>query len=249
MLVSLTYPHTRSGACSVREAAAIWAVASQFRRQVAGALDDFVIEPRKLPSLCKELSVNGRAITIDWDFEHAVHDDSGALAFGVCETDGESIDTAYVSINGPLLKDRPDLLRSTSIHELGHAVLDVPGVHGAQGTRRCYRSFTASAAALLRSRNHSEWRANEFMGAVLAPPLRLHRELLRHARSEELALVRAPHCGRPAWPAVDGVRNDSDVVAGVIDVVAQEFGLSPSFIEVRLDRYGLISRGRKGVVT
>lgn len=249
MPVSLTYPHTRSGACSVREAAGIWAIAAQLRHQIAGASGSLVIDPRRLPVLCRGLSVNGRTIRIEWDFDHAVHDDSGNPAFGVCETDGESLDTAYVSVNGPLLKDRADLLSSTSLHELGHAVLDVPNVLAAQEPRRRYRSFTASAASLMRSTNRSEWRANEFMGASLTPPFQLHRELLRQARSEELVLVRAPHCGRPTWPVLDGNKNDPDAVAGVIDVVAQEFGVSPRFVEVRLQRYGLIYRGRKGVMS
>jgi hypothetical protein len=233
----LRYPHAPSGACHLTEAVGIWAVAAQLRRQMGDALGGPAMALQNL----ERLYVNGRAIKVDWDFAHAVHDDAGRPVFGICETDPDSAGTAYVSVNGPLLKTRPDLLLSTAAHELGHVIFDVPAALAAPvRSKRRYRSFTSSASALLRGKGSSEWRANEFMGALLAPPFRLHRELLHHARTENMALARAPHAGRPTWPVVAG-NNDPDTLAGVIAVLAQEFGVSPRFIEVRLARYGLVT--------
>jgi hypothetical protein len=62
-----------------------------------------------------------------------------------------------------------------------------------------------------------------------------------------MILVRTPHSGRPTWPVIAG-NNDPDVLAGVIDVLGQVFGVSPRFIEVRLERYGLISK-QKGCLS
>jgi hypothetical protein len=84
------------------------------------------------------------------------------------------------------------------------------------------------------------------MGALLAPALAVHRRLLHHARNERLAIVRTRSAGHPAWPVVSG-DNDPETVAGITDVLAQEFGVSPRFMSVRLDQYKLITRrNRRG---
>lgn len=185
----------------------------------------------------RAIAINGHCFDIHWDGEHEVHDDQGWPVFGVCETDGDSPGSAYISINGPLLSGCPDLVVSTAAHELGHVIFDVPGGH------RHYRAVTPSADMLLSAERIAEWRANEFMGGLLIEPAPLHRELLRHAREERLRLVRAPHHGRPGSPVVDAA-NDPDALAGVVAVLAQGFGVSESFIDMRLRRYGLIaSRG------
>jgi hypothetical protein len=172
------YPHTRSGACSVTEAARIWAVSAQLRRQLLEGSDVVALSAQRLRTCCKRLCINERVVKLDWDFDHAVHDDGGAEVFGVCEVDAESADTAFVSINGPLIKEREDLLLSTAGHELGHVIFDIPAALAAPPATRRYRSFTSSTACLHRGRSSSEWRANEFMGALLAPPFPLHRQLL-----------------------------------------------------------------------
>src|SRR4051812_40857027 len=247
MLAVLKYPHTRSGACTVKEAAGIWAVAAQLRRQILDASGEVALSPKSLRTCCKRLCINGRNVNLDWDFDHAVHDEDGAAVFGICELDDESADTAFISVNGPLIKQRDYLLLSTAGHELGHVVFDLPAALMAPAATRSYRSFMRSPACLHWGRSSSEWRANEFMGALLAPPFHLHRELLRHARSEDMVLVRAPHAGRPTWPVI-ARNNDPDVLAGVIDVLSQQFGVSSRFIEIRLERYALISQ-EKGRVS
>jgi hypothetical protein len=213
--------------------AQVWAVASQVRRQLptgsAGTID-----AEMLMAAIEGIDVNGRRFHVVWDADHAVHDDLGRPVFGVCETDHDSPGAAYVSINGPLLADCPDLILSTAAHELGHVIFDVPAGH------RRYRAVTSSADAFLSAEFTSEWRANEFMGALLVPAFQLHRQLPRHAQSERLRLSRAPHHGRPGCPVVDA-DNEPDALAGVVAALGQHFGVSDSFIDVRLRRYGLIA--------
>lgn len=227
-------------------APAIWAVSAQLRRQITDGGETAAIDARRLLERCDRLCINGRMIRITWDCAHAVHDKSGRPVFGVCETDPDCPDTAFVSVNGPRLEGRPDLALSTIGHELGHVVFDVPPALSATDPIRL--TFTTGPAALLRGEGVSEWRANEFMGALLVPPYRLHRELLRYARSEHLALARAPHHGRPAWPVIGG-GNDPEAVAGVMSVLAGDFGVSPRFIEVRIARYQLIETPLTGGLT
>ncbi len=238
MAVAISYPSAKSGLCVLTDAAGIWAVAAQVRRQLGLEPGQLAIEHVQLTTACRKLIVNEQGLRVMWDCVHEVHDDDGAPVEGVCETDGESNDCIYASVNGPMFKGRKDRLLSTTAHELGHAILDLPAALAAQRPQRC---FTRDSEASPRSISRSEWRANEFMGALLTPPFILHRELLRRARSEDMKLVRAKHLGRPTWPALD-CDNDEDALAGIKDVLAEDFGVSPRFISVRLRRYGLIDR-------
>lgn len=216
-----------------RTAREILAVAAQLRRQLASA-GVGINDAHELMAALPHVEVNARPIDIIWDADHAVHDNRGVQVLGVCETDLDNPGGAYVSINGPLLGGRPDLMLSTVAHELGHVIFDVPADH------RHYRAVTPSAASLASAACSSEWRANEFMGALLVPAYELHRQLLSHARAEGLHLVRAPHQGRPGCPIVDG-RSDAEALAGVVAALAIHFGVSDSFIRVRLRRYGLVT--------
>lgn len=231
------------------DAREIWAVACQLRRALAGELSGPGISVLELQTYFAALGVNGQRIGISWDFEHAVHDDAGAPVFGVCETDDDDENMAFVSVNGPLLEGRTDLMLSTAAHELGHVVFDVAAAFSAPRRQRsCYRLHAAPTRAPSRRENFSEWRANEFMGALLVPPFSLHRQLLQHAREEGLSLLRAPSAGRPAWPIVSA-QNDPEALDGVFAAIAEDFGVSPRFIEVRLNAYGLLGLGNRGVAS
>ena len=87
----------------------------------------------------------------------------------------------------------------------------------------------------------AEWRANEFMGALLVPALALHRRLLAMRGRNG-----SPRKGQGASGIPPGRSfprdNDPEALAGVTDVLAQEFGVSPRFISVRLGQYKLIGR-------
>lgn len=235
---ALDYPADAVGRPLLRQARPVWALASSLRRQLGGA--PLTIE--HIVDATAYLRINGRHVSVSWECAHAVHDDHGCAVLGVCETDPDDPDAAFISINGPALGTRADLVLSTAAHELGHVVFDVPGAL-AQGPQRRFRSRTGDVEALYRGRDLCERRANEFMGALLAPPFELHRELLRRARDERLRLTRARHHGRPGCPVVSA-DNDADALAGVTAVLAEAFGVSNGFMTVRLQRYGLIaSRG------
>ena len=238
MPVSLTYAHhPQTGVPYRLTAGAIWAVAAQLRRAVARQDSAWALDAGALVTTTGMLDVNSRQITADWDFAHAVHDEDGRAVLGICETDPAAPGLALVSVNAGMMINRPELALSTTAHEIGHIVFDVPSA--VEQPARCYRSVTADAACLDRATLLSERRANEFMGALLAPAAPLHLRLVTHARAEKLRMVHAPHRGR-AGSRVLARDTPAEALAGVVATLAGDFGVSDRFIAVRLQRYGLI---------
>jgi len=239
MPIIIDYPHhTASGAPRPLSAQALWAVASHVRCQAMTGQDGFALPIDALVAATRTVSANGRAIKVAWELDHAVHDPSGKAVLGVCETDPEMPGMALVFVNARMVAGRPELAVSTAAHELGHVVFDVPGALDSPARR--YRSVTAGPNALLdRTTAVSERRANEFMGALLAPPVPLHLRLLVHARSERLRTIHAPHRGRQGCRVLAS-DNPPELIEGVISALAGDFGVSERFITVRLSRYGLV---------
>ena len=239
MAITVEYPHhAASGAPRSLSAETLWAVAAQVRRQAMAGHDGFALPLSALVAATRMVSANGRAILVAWEFNHPVHDGSGEAVLGVCETDPDMPGTALVSVNARMVVGRPDLAVSTAAHELGHVVFDVPAALGEPARR--YRAVTAGPSALLdRTTAASERRANEFMGALLAPPVQLHLRMLAHARSERLRTVHAPHRGRQGCRVL-AADNPPEVIEGVVAALAGDFGVSERFIAVRLSRYGLL---------
>jgi hypothetical protein len=239
MPIAVQYPHDPALAVPWSlPARTLWGVAAQVRRQVMGGQAGFALTAEAMALSAPVATVNGTPITVVWDLAHAVHDACGTPVLGVCETDPELPGSALVSVNMQLTAGRPDVAASTAAHELGHVLFDVPAVLGA--TVRRYRSVTADQKTLLDlSSVACERRANEFMGALLAPPAPLHLRLLLHAHAERLQMVHAPHRGRQGSRVI-GADNSHDAVSGVIAALASDFGVSERFIAVRLSRYRLI---------
>jgi hypothetical protein len=198
------------------------------------------VELSAVLAISRETEINGRLLAVSWDLGSKLHDEFGAPVLGLCDTDPHEPDWAYLAVDGPSLARRPDLALSTAAHELGHLMFDVPAAL-ARGERR-YRAVARSAEALDRPGRGAEARANEFMGALLTPPVALHTRLLAHARSEGLRLTRGRHQGRPGSPIV-AANNAPDILAGVVAALAGDFGVSERFIAVRLSRYGLVEGG------
>lgn len=241
MPLAAHYPcHPGSGTPCALSVAAIRAVAAGVRRQIPLEPDSLAVSLPALLHAGQQVLVNGRGVTVVWDLGHPLRDSTGRPVLGVCDTDPEEPDCAFVSVNRELTMHRPDLALSTAAHELGHVLFDVPAAL-LTGMRR-FRAVAADAAALDRVGRGAEGRANEFMGALLAPPVALHTRLLAHARAEGLRLARAPHQGRPGSPVL-AAGNPPDVVAGVVAALAGDFGVSERFVTVRLARYGLVQRG------
>lgn len=221
-------------------AGAIRGVAAQVRRQVPREADSLALSLPTLIGACRAVEVNERQLAVSWELGRPLHDEHGSTVLGLCDIDAHEPGWAYIAVNGPMTAGRPDLALSTAAHELGHLLFDVPAAL-ARGEQR-YRGVASSAQALHRVGRGAEARANEFMGALLAPPVPLHTRLLAHARSEGLHLCRGPHQGRPASPIV-AAGNHPEALAGVLAALAGDFGVSERFIAVRLSRYGLVQGG------
>jgi hypothetical protein len=241
MSIAIAYP--AGAALSPRlDAAAttIRAVAAQVRRQVPREPDSLALALPTLIDACRAVEVNGRALAVSWELGRALLDEFGQTVLGLCDIDAHEPGWAYIAVNGPMTANRPDLALSTAAHELGHLLFDVPAAL-ARGDQR-YHAVASSPQALERQGRGAEARANEFMGALLAPAVPLHTRLLAYARSEGLRLCRGPHQGRPASPIV-AAANPQEVLAGVLAALAGDFGVSERFIAVRLSRYGLVEGG------
>jgi hypothetical protein len=240
MPIAVHYPHDpRTAAPRHLDATTIRRLALQVRRQIGVPADTPAIALDDLTRSTASVAINGRQVAVVWDLAHPVHDESGAPVLGLCDVDPDEPDCALVSINGAVTRGRADLALSTAAHELGHVLFDVPQALACNST---YRGVARDAASLHRSGRGAEARANEFMGALLVPPVALHTRLLAHARAEGLRLVRGRHEGRPGSPILAG-DNPADVISGVIAALAGDFGVSERFINVRLARYGLVQGG------
>ena len=241
MPLQVRYPHNpASGAPRGLTVAAVRAVAAQVRTQLSKDASGHALDAGALVGLANAVDANGRIVGVTWDFAHEVHDDAGMAVLGVCQTDPTAPGMAYISINATMVAACPVLAVSTAAHELGHVIFDVPAAMLAPS--RCYRTVTACPAALNATSRAAERRANEFMGALLAPPVPLHTRLLAMAREERLRLTRAEHQGRPGSPVLAG-DNQAEAIEGVIAALAGEFGVTDRFIAVRLRCYGLIAGG------
>jgi hypothetical protein len=241
MPIVLTYPHDPTTAAPRSlTARAIWSVAAGLRRAITVRPSPWALALPELVRAARGLEVNHRPVRAEWDLAHPVHDEGGRPVLGICETDPAVPGVALVSVNAALLARRPDLALSTVAHEVGHLVFDVPSALG-EPCRR-YRSVTADPEALDRASLLSERRANEFMGALLVPPAALHLRLVTHARADRLRMVHAPNHGRPGCRVLARGQR-ADALAGLVAVLAGDFGVSDRFIVVRLQRYALVEGG------
>lgn len=84
-----------------------------------------------------------------------------------------------------------------------------------------------------------EWRANEFMGAFLAPRRLLHRHMHKRAAALSIPMVESPYRGELPIVCPYAMIEEVD---SLVSELAEMFGLSVPFMEVRLRKYGLVSR-------
>lgn len=102
-------------------------------------------------------------------------------------------------------------------------------------------------------RDFCEWRANEFMGSLLVPRDLLAARLRHHAEALGIPLEGDPRQGLMLFSArvfaiaadVDRGRYDVEI-AILLSNLADDFGVSLRFIEVRLLRYGLATDAQLG---
>jgi hypothetical protein len=212
-------------------------VAESARAQLFPHLRTPKIEVGALMARCRKLRVNRVPLAIEWACVSALTDDAGEPAFGETSFDPASPSTLSLALDPEAGGDREDVLRSTAAHELGHAIFDGPSwIKASSNGERRHRSTAHQVA------DWSEWRANEFMGAFLAPRALLHREMVKHAAQCGAPLVAGPSARD--LPVLKGVLGLPMVRQELSSALSERFGLSASFIDTRLRKYGLIQSAR-----
>lgn len=241
MAITVVYRHsTFTATPEALSGPEIWAVARKLRNQLAEDRFERRLAVDEVPSRLSNIDVNGVSFEIEWDLDHEVRNRAGKPVMGVTEYDKASPECVMVSVNGPKLRGLDTLLRSTIAHELGHVVFDAPGWVLIPPNSPVCTGFSSKRSA----RDPREARANEFMGALLVPASLLRVDLVRHAKRHRLSQSPRPSTIMAGAPAYDAACLDTDSVEDVIFALAERYGVSESFMRVRLERYDLMRTGR-----
>ena len=240
MTLQVAYPYDRrSLEPRPLKAREIWSIAEQVRRQFLPRRPRLCIDLDRLVRATDRMWVNGIQIIAHWDLDRSVRDGKGREALGVTEADPALPGVLLISLNAELIAGRDYLKRSTLAHELGHALFDGPSMLR-QAAQPALPLVTPDEEHLMTTRGRGgmdwrEFRANEFMGALLAPRALLHRELVRRAIGLSLPLRDAGEDQPVLGKAGDPMR-----IEELLFDLAERFGVSASFIEYRLHRYSLV---------
>ena len=246
-------------------------IALQARQQlVSGDTDALTLQ---VLAAISDMKVNGIPYELWVDTDHPVKDELGNAVLGGCEFDPvASKDAVQLSVTHVCEIASPELVLSTFAHELGHVVFDAPAwIHqAAQGaglfddaaltTHKAYRTSTPDAEHLSKSApvgntaheasvRFAEFRANEFMGSLLVPRQHLMRAIEDLAEQYSVTIS----CGQSIDPDFPGMGMTLtakrsfgfDGMDPLLKALSTRFGVTPKFIRVRMDRYGLLKPGAK----
>lgn len=265
--LTLDYRHCNRKRPSYIRNCEIEGIAAIFREQLVGTDVDAI--PFDALRQIEGLKINGIDFALEISTDYEVHDERGNHVFGICEYDPGVPDTAMVSVS-PVGEKLSDLLAlSTLAHEIGHAVFDAPGwiFQGSMGpglfdaiepsTHRAYRTTTPDGEHLAKSpavrptsdEHFAELRANEFMGSLLVPRQRLQVALVELGSRYGFAIHRsllldANISGTSLYLTADGARSVPNM-EGLQRALAARFGVNPRFVQVRMERYGLLKQETK----
>jgi len=241
MTIRVSYPHdARSMEPLPLKAQDLWIIADEVRSQVMPRRPTPCMDMARLVRAAQRCVINGQDIIAHWDLNRNIRDNRGRDALGVTEADPALPGSLLISLNAELIADRDYLRRSTLAHELGHALFDGPAMLR-QLRRPAFSIVTANEDHLAASTGKAgridwrEFRANEFMGALLAPRSLLHRELVRRAIALGLPLHNVDDDQPVLRRRADPIR-----VEELLFDLGERFGVSASFIEYRLHRYKLV---------
>lgn len=241
-MLTLNYPHSPQSLEPARmRKEEIWKLGELARAQIGASASRAKIDLAHVISRCREVSVNGLRFATHWELDRPITDAAGAPVLGVVEYDEAWPRAAMIYINGSSIADRDDVRRTTSIHELAHALFDVPGwIREAESIKRgSPRRILLTQEEAKPAIDWREWRANEFMGAFLAPRALLHRHTHNKAAALRIPLLVGDRPGD--MPVVNGKKAGFDKIETLAIELAELFGLSLPFILVRLRKYGLIA--------
>lgn len=241
-------------------------IALQVRQQLIGSdTDAFTLE---VLGAIDNMKVNGIPYELWVDTDHTVKDELGNAVLGVCEFDPDaSKDAVQISVTHVCEIASPELVLSTFAHELGHAVFEAPAwIHeAAQGAglfddpaptaHKAYRTSTPDAEHLSKSApvgntaheasvRFAEFRANEFMGSLLVPRQHMLRAVEDLAGQYSVTISRGQSID-PDFPGMGMTLTAKrsfgfDGMDPLLKALAARFGVTPKFIRVRMDRYGLL---------
>lgn len=239
MTLAISYPNHAAEPCRL-SAAALAGIAGDLRTRLFGNLRS-PVDIEKLIARTRRLIVNAKPVTLSWSLDRPIHDGAGNEVLGACEIDPELPGTVMISVNGNLLADHTEVIRSTAVHEFAHAIFDMPAALDGN-IRRTFRSSVAPAIARPGAPvDWVEWRADEFMGAFLVPAERLARVLPKHAGALGLPFRWRDAPDGRSLPFVD--LDPSEGMLGLLlDDLAEAFGVTAAFMAVRLHKDGFIGR-------
>lgn len=239
MTLEITYPYVGVGKEPLpMKAQQIWAVAHHVRRQLTPRPNVPLLDLERVTRGIKRMRVNGISFAMHWDLQRTIYDENGREALGVTEADPAVPDAVIISVNAGLIADRDYLKRSTVAHEFGHAVFDGPSMlrqAGKPAFSMVTRDESHLHSAGQKGTDWREFRANEFMGALLVPRSVLQRELVRRSVASGVALFDVGE----SEPVLRR-RSDPCRMEGLLIDLGERFGVSATFIEYRLHRYGLV---------
>ena len=248
-MLILNYPHVRSSLEPKRmRKEEIWQVGEAARAQICGATQRPKVDLGRIVARAKHFKVNGLSFDAHWEVGRPVTDDLGNAVMGAVEYDESWPTAAMIYVNGEVIGDRDDLARSTAVHELGHAVFDTPSwiLRGHslpccpdENSLRHYQHVAAGEEDGKSAIDWPEWRANEFMGAFLAPRRLLHRHMNKRAAALGIPLITSEHDNE--LPVVHGPKAGFDAIETLAIELAELFGVSIPFTHVRLRKYGLVT--------
>lgn len=238
------------------------------RQQLLGGADVDAVTIAQLSEI-SGLKVNGVVINLCVGTDDVIHDESGEPVLGTCEFDPAEPDTAMICVSPVGEISTKELVLGTLAHEMGHAIYDAPAwiVDAARGPglfddlndapRKAYRTTTQDAEHLSKSvpanaaptkigteEYFAELRANEFMGSLLVPRQRLNQAVEELAPKHDVTIHRGPSLD-PEMPGT-AIHLTADGDIGFFDLeclqkaLARRFGVNRRFIQVRMQRYGLL---------
>ena len=269
--LAIHYRHCRRFQPNYLKNIEISKVASQVREQLVESTTNAL--SLDVLGCIKDVSVNGIGFELWIDTEHEVTDELGNAVLGACEFDPEGSKDAALLLVTPVCEiASPELVLSTFAHELGHAVFEAPAwIHeAAQGAglfddpaltaHKAYRTSTPDAEHLSKSTpagnaaheasvRIAEFRANEFMGSLLVPRQHLIRAVEDLAKQHGVTITRGQSID-PDFPGIGMTLTAKssfgfDGMDPLLKALATRFGVTPKFIRVRMDRYGLLKPGVK----
>lgn len=252
MPITAAYPHhTDTAEPRSLTAPQIWAVANHIRQQLHPDLGERAIDVAAIVDGASVFQINGIAFDAFWDLDHGVLNEAGDEVMGTTEYDPADPTSIMVSVNGPVLDGRDDLLRSTLAHELGHVVFEAPAWI-AKATGQVSASYCEEGVAMGRlaelpvtrrtnitAHELREARANEFMGGFLVPPQLAKVDLLRIAKRARMRPSARPSTVLQG-PAFDADAVDGSAGEDLLFELAERYRVSEAFIRVRLSRYDLL---------